>query len=130
MRVIRNQRHAHRTAAGRRVLDGRRATVTGLLLGSLMLVLWSHIDQFSLWFSLRTGVIQRPTVENELVTASILLVPRNGNDCRLRLIENATWRIWDQGVVDCRDVLEQSRPQTHGWSMGRIDVIREGFFKR
>ncbi len=129
MRAIRNRRYADRTAAGRRVLDGRRALIAGLFLGSLMLALGNQIVGFSL-MQTRSGVAQKSPTDDDLTTGSILLVPRYGNECRLRLIENATWRIWDQGVVDCRTALEQSRSQTHGWSAGRIEVIRDGFFKR
>jgi hypothetical protein len=129
MRTIRNRRYAARTAARRRFLDGRRALIAGLFLGSLMLALGNHIAGFNL-MQTRAGIAQKSPTEDELATGSILLVPRYGNNCRLRVIENATWRIWDQGVVDCREVLEQARGRTHGWSADRIDVIREGFFRR
>jgi len=129
MRTIRNRRYAARTAARRRVLDGRRALIAGLFLGSLMLALGSHIEGFSL-MQTRSGIAQKTPADDEFASGAILLVPRYGNNCRLRVIENATWRIWDQGVVDCREVLEQSQARAHGWSADRIDVIREGFFRR
>jgi hypothetical protein len=130
MRATRNRRYADRSAAGRRVLDGRRALIAGLFLGSLMLALGNHIGGFSL-MQIRPGVAQKTLTDEDLATGSILLVPFYGNDCRLRLIENATWRIWDHGVVDCHSALEQSRARTNGWSAaGRIEVIRDGFFRR
>src|SRR5262245_59461964 len=45
----------------------------------------------------------------ELATGPIIFIPRSGNDCRQKLIDNATWRIRDNGTVDC-DVALGSRP--------------------
>jgi len=132
MRTTRTRRYPDRTVAVRRVLDGRRALIAliaGLFLGSLLLALGNRIDGISL-LQIRPGFGQRPPIDDDLSTGSVIVVPRHGNDCRLRLIDNATWRIWDQGVVDCDTALEQSRTRAHGWSAGRIEVIRTGFFRR
>jgi hypothetical protein len=74
---------------------------------------------------------QRAPQDDNLTTGSILFVPVLGNRCRQRLIENATWRIRDGGVVDCETAL--SRPKSGGrltWSAARVDVVREGFRQR
>jgi hypothetical protein len=57
-----------------------------------------------------------------------VFVPWFGDDCRLRWIDNATWRIFEHGLVECRTALTHS--ETHGWSGARVDIIREGFRKR
>jgi hypothetical protein len=81
--------------------------------------------------STRQATATRPAGEN-LSTGSILFVPRLGSECRIRQIDNATWRIWEQGVADCASVLNEPKgdPAAQGWSTARVDVIREGFRNR
>ena len=43
--------------------------------------------------------------DDELRTGSILIVPPQGNVCRQKLIDNATWRIRDNGFVLCNDAV-------------------------
>jgi hypothetical protein len=109
--------------------DGRRALIACLLLGSLF-GFGSEINFGGSSSSTRQGSATRPAGENELTTGSILLVPRFGNECRMRQIDNATWRIWDRGVVDCQTVLNEPKTLQHGWSAARVDVIRDGFRNR
>jgi hypothetical protein len=109
--------------------DGGRAVIACLLLGSL-LWLGNEVNFGKSLISTRPEVAARPAGEN-LTSASILFVPRSGNDCRLRQIDNATWRIWEQGVVDCQSVLNNDPrgDAAQGWSTARVDVIREGFLR-
>ncbi|MGA2895175.1 MAG: hypothetical protein ABSE22_20110 [Xanthobacteraceae bacterium] len=58
-----------------------------------------------------------------LQTGSILLLPFSGNTCRQRLIDNATWRIRDNGLVDCAAATAQN---TESWRQ-RTTAIRNAF---
>jgi hypothetical protein len=70
-------------------------------------------------------------VDDELATGSIIFVPILGNNCRKKLIDNATWRIRDSGPVDCRIALARgANANESGWSTSRVDVIRNGFYNR
>lgn len=69
--------------------------------------------------------------DDGLATGSIIFVPILGNTCRKKLIDNATWRIRDSGLVDCRAALTQNaHGRQLGWSASRVDVIRHGFYRR
>jgi hypothetical protein len=64
----------------------------------------------------------------ELATGPIVFVPRSGNDCRERVIDNDTWRIRDNGTVDCDTALgtRSDTPPREG-TPSRTDIIRKGF---
>jgi hypothetical protein len=69
--------------------------------------------------------------DDDLATGSIIFVPILGNTCRKKLIDNATWEIRDNGLVDCRAALAQNaHGHKLGWSASRVDVIRHGFYRR
>lgn len=69
--------------------------------------------------------------DDDLTTGSIIFMPVAGDICRNHLIDNATWMIRDNGVVDCRTALARyAPPRRVGWSPARIDVIRAGFSGR
>ena len=69
--------------------------------------------------------------DDDLTTGSIIFVPILGNTCRKKLIDNATWQIRDNGLVDCRAALARGAHGNQlGWSASRVDVIRHGFYKR
>jgi hypothetical protein len=69
--------------------------------------------------------------DDDLTTGSIVLVPTFGNTCRHRLIDNATWIVRDNGIVDCRSALTGlPHGRRVGWSAARVDVIRQGFANR
>jgi hypothetical protein len=65
----------------------------------------------------------------ELQAGAVLYVPIEGNVCRRRSIDNATWQIKDDGYVVCDDAVT--------WNSGaagqkyndavRVDAIRAGF---
>jgi hypothetical protein len=69
--------------------------------------------------------------EDEFATGSIIFVPFAGNNCRKKLIDNATWRISDGGPIDCRTALAQgANGNESGFSTSRVDIIRNGFYSR
>jgi hypothetical protein len=113
--------------------DNRRALAICLLFGGIAFV------------GLGTVIQQAPTntvriagngpgstqTDDELATGSIIFVPILGNNCRKKLIDNATWQIRDSGPVDCRAALAQGAYGNQlGWSTSRVDVIRNGFYSR
>jgi hypothetical protein len=55
-------------------------------------------------------------------TGTIVFVPSAGNDCRELLIDNTTWRIRENGYIDCHTILSQMRPIED-----RITVISDSF---
>lgn len=72
-----------------------------------------------------------PASDDDLTTGSIIFLPAIGNICRNHLIDNATWQIRDNGVVDCKSALARSASGRRvGWSAARVDVIRSGFSRR
>ena len=69
--------------------------------------------------------------DDDLATGSIIFVPILGNTCRKKLIDNATWQIRDNGLLDCRTALARGAHGNQlGWSTSRVDVIRNGFYSR
>jgi len=111
--------------------DSGRALLAGLLLVGL----------FVLGIAVNIGIGSPPrnqaaqaAVEDkdqDLTTGSILFVPPTGNACRERLIDNATWRIRDKGIVDCDTALARhATVKARQWSSQRVDVIRGGFAGR
>ena len=135
VQVLVNERRTHTRPIKKRPRarglrrDGGRALIACLLLGSL-LWLGNEVSFGTSSISRRQQAAARPAGEN-LSTASILLVPRFGSECRLRQIDNATWRILEQGVVECGTVLNELKVDTpQGGSPSRVDVIRDAFRNR
>lgn len=62
--------------------------------------------------------------KNDLQTGSILLEPPDGKLCHQRLIDNDTWRIRDNGVVDCAKAAAKN---TQSWHQERTNAIRDLF---
>jgi hypothetical protein len=60
---------------------------------------------------------------------SVLFVPVQGNVCRKRVIDNATWRLRDDGYVTCDEAVTwNSEAQNQKYSVTeRVDQIRAGF---
>jgi hypothetical protein len=67
--------------------------------------------------------------DDDLATGSILIVPLSGENCRQLLIDNATWRIRDQGLIDCHTALVRSG-STRQLSAARVEVMRAVFGRR
>jgi hypothetical protein len=117
---------ARRTPSRRR--DNRNAILACGLVGILSIALLvAIIVESPEWFA----PTPRANMGAELRTASVLLVPATGDVCRQRVIDNATWRIKDQGPVDCEQALAKlDNAQTNGRGSGsRVDIIREAFRK-
>jgi hypothetical protein len=69
--------------------------------------------------------------DDDLSTGSILFVPPLGNSCRHRLIDNATWQIVDNGMVDCGFALaHRAQINIPKWSAARVGIVRDGFRQR
>lgn len=122
--------HAKRRRVGR---DSRRALVLCLLFGAVATVGLGTVIRHAPSIGIRIagngpGYALR---DDDLATGSIIFVPILGNTCRKKLIDNATWQIRDNGLVDCRAALAQGAHGNQlGWSGSRVDVIRHGFYKR
>jgi hypothetical protein len=132
MNAVRKRRSGVRRDTGWLARDLRRALIACLCLVSLF-AFGAKIDDVSSSSTLgRAGLGQRsPSLgDSDVRTGSILLVPRFGDECRLRLIDNATWQIWENGVVDCQIAVAQAMSRSHAWSAARVDIIRDGFRKR
>ena len=129
---FRSSRSRRRGSFGR---DRWRALVAGAILGTLLasgalLAGNGHLDDWS--SSLSRMAFWRPAAEprlpadDDLATGSILIVPLSGESCRQLLIDNATWRIRDQGLIDCHTALVRSG-STRQVSAARIEVMRAVF---
>lgn len=69
--------------------------------------------------------------DDDLQTGPIVFMPMLGDECRMRVIDNETWRIQDKGVVSCETALAQTSISTgKQLSIARADAIRAGFSKR
>jgi hypothetical protein len=124
---VRNRRSAH---------DGYRAVLAALL---LLFVLAATFSDGRLFPSLTGMARQSQDAEaqvndaesdDELRTGSILIVPAQGNVCRQKLIDNATWHIRDNGFVLCDDAVSWRSDRGAGRSGARIEAIRDGFFPK
>ena len=109
--------------------DGPRAVLAALL---LLFVLVAHVSDGKpfLGFSLggSSAALTPGEPDDDLKTGSILIVPSSGDLCRHRLIDNATWRIKDNGVIAC----DQAAARTTGRqnAASRIEAVRDGFFSK
>ena len=111
--------------------DNRRALAICLLFGAIAVFGLGTVIRNTPSSGTRFAITTNAPGDDDLTTGSIIFVPIFGNECRQRLIDNATWQIRDNGVVDCNTALAQT---THGrrigWSAARIDVVRQGFSHR
>jgi hypothetical protein len=75
-----------------------------------------------------------PTAEQiaaSLQNGSILILAPDGYPCRQKLIDNATWIIRDNGVVDCETAVSKiTSTQRQKWSAERVEAIRSGLTGR
>jgi hypothetical protein len=76
----------------------------------------------------RTAIVQDS--RSDLVSGSILVIPRDGSKCRQRLIDNDTWRTRDNGVVDCTAAVAENTERWHErMANQRTTAIRDSFVK-
>jgi hypothetical protein len=120
-----------RTTRGSQSRDSRRALAICLLFGAIVLVGLGTVIRNSPPGGTRIAATTSAQGNDDLTTGSIVFVPLFGNNCRTRLIDNATWRIRDNGVVDCNAALAlKTHDRRIGWSAARLDVVRQGFSRR
>lgn len=69
--------------------------------------------------------------QGEMFRGSILLTSHDGTLCQQRLIDNDTWRIRDNGLVNCAAAQAQNTERWHE-QMGdqRTTAIRDSFVNR
>lgn len=137
MRPTKYQRPPKRAKSRLTARDGYRAALAGLL---MVFVLAATLSDGRLMESLfkpsgrgKIGSAQNaPTVtaygDDELRTGSILFVPTQGNVCQKKLIDNATWRIWNFGSVVCDEAVSWNAAHGTRFTGSRINAIRDGFF--
>lgn len=119
------------TMRGSRRRDNRRALAICLLFGAIAVFGLGTIIRNTPSSGTRIASATSAHGGDDLTTGSIVFVPIFGNDCRRRLIDNATWQIRDNGVVDCNAALIQNtQGRRIGWSAARVDVVRQGFSHR
>jgi hypothetical protein len=119
---MRTQFHALRPS-GRLAGDVHRALVaTGMMVGICAVgAAFAGLAHTSM----SRGAQPHTLTAAELNTGSLLVVSPSGTFCRNRTIDNATWRIRDNGWVDCEDALAKSTgTATTG---ARFDLIRQSF---
>jgi len=129
MRPTGNQRPSRRPPSGWLGRDGWRAAAA-LLCAIFLLALGAHLGGWSAPLSGLPNSGQPARDAEDLTTGSLLIVPMFGNDCRQRRIDNATWRVWDDGVVRCDVALAQAADRRAQEIASRVDIIRMGFSKR
>lgn len=118
------------TTRGSRSRDNRRALAICLLFGAIAVFGLGTVLRDTPPSGTRITAMSAQG-DDDLSTGSIVFVPIFGNDCRRRLIDNATWQIRDNGVVDCNAALAQNtHGRRFGWSAARVDVVRQGFSHR
>lgn len=111
--------------------DIRRAMGICLLFGLASAVGVGTVIQSAPFLGAGPGLNGPAPADDTLATAPIILVPVLGNNCRKKLIDNATWRIRDHGNVECRVALARNAFGGElGWSASRLDVVRDGFYRR
>jgi hypothetical protein len=68
---------------------------------------------------------------DDLRTGSILITPRDGNICELRLIDNETWRIHSAGRIECDEAVAWNSQRGDVYTpQSRIEAVRDGFVSR
>lgn len=101
------------TAVSRR--SARRWLLRDITL-SLVLFVWvafgfSILIYFFDWVPVQRETAARPQMnhvnDDKLYTGSIIIVPRRGDLCWERMLDNRTGKMWDKGYVRCDDAVTQ-----------------------
>jgi hypothetical protein len=81
------------------------------------------------WMQASAGTRSNASSEAALSTGSMLVVSTTGDLCRQSIIDNRTWRIRPNGLVDCDEALAKiANSGTDPRSLGsRLQLIRQGF---
>ena len=129
MRAPRKLRSTRRPRSGWLARDGWRALAACLFLAAVFACA-AYLEGWSPLAG-RPQSAQQKEAGDSLATGAMLIVPASGNQCRQAVIDNATWRIWDIGTVECNLALSQATDRgPRQMSTARVDVIRDGFTKR
>lgn len=127
-RQIRSKEH-HLWAAR----DGRHAVLAAILLTFVVAASLSDGHLIPDFVNRGDPDVAEPIqpADDDLRTGAILIAPRDGNICELRLIDNETWQIRPGGKVECNDAVtwHPLRSDTYT-AQSRIEVIRDGFFAK
>jgi hypothetical protein len=112
--------------------DGRRAVVAAMLLAFVAATSLSDGKFIPDFVAAEVPVAVGPqTHDDELRTGSILITPRDGNICELRLIDNATWRIHSGGQIECDEAVAWNSQRSDVYTaQSRIEAIRDGFVSK
>jgi hypothetical protein len=112
-----------------RARDWQHAVLAALLLIFVAATSLSDGKLIPDFGSRESAVPQRAaSADEDLRTGSILVTPRDGNICELRLIDNQTWRIRPAGQVQCDDAVTWHPHHGDGYTtQSRIEAIRDGF---
>jgi hypothetical protein len=124
------QGHRQRSAAiGKVRSDILRAAFACAVLGAVIgLALFAGLGQQTAPAAQANRIANTSAERNsKLTTGSVVFVPILGDRCYRRVIDNATWRIRDDGEVDCATALYPDAVAGTQWATARIDVIRDSF---
>jgi hypothetical protein len=116
--------------------DFSRAVVAGMLLILVFIVAFHNRE----WMPLLGGpkdasyTVGDPS-DHALRTGSVVFVPRSGNRCRQRLIDNYTWFMRDNGFINCDELVYRGgetvgRDQREYNAGPRLDAIRDAFSRK
>jgi len=104
--------------------DLRRA----LLACGLALALCVAAALVASWVQGSVSQASRSRATGEALSTGSMLVVSPGSDfCTQRTIDNSTWRIRNNGIVDCEEALARSLNGGARTPASRLDAIREGF---
>lgn len=132
---------ARRTKRGRAqkawIKEKRRGIFAGITVALLMGLLLSgygvhsHMSQAAALMDARVMQAARDT-EAALRQGPVLFVPMEGNVCRRRVIDNATWKLRNGGEVVCDEAVAVGVPQPdqHYNIEKRLGAIRNTFQAR
>jgi hypothetical protein len=124
MRVTGTMR-ALKPSAAERLAEFRRAVLAcGFALAFCLAVI-----VIANWTQASTSTRSNASSEAALSTGAMLVVSSTGDLCRQSIIDNRTWRIRPNGLVDCDEALAKiansgADPRSLG---SRLQLIRQGF---
>jgi hypothetical protein len=110
--------------------DGWRALAAFLCL-ALLLAFGAYMSDWSPLTARSQPAQQARGGDNSPSTGSVVFMPLSGDQCRQRVIDNATWRITDNGTAECHAVLlPPTRTRAGQPPTGRFDAFQDAFKRR
>jgi hypothetical protein len=127
MRAIDSMPAEKPSAAGRFAGDFQRA----FLICGIALAFGVVVAVTAMWLRPPVGP-ERSRAGNEarLSTGSMLVVDPTGTQCRESTIDNSTWRIRNNGAVDCDEAQAKAAGVDTRSPGSRLELIRQGFTGR